>query len=100
MEKTNFYSTMFSSSLGVIRDDYDDYVMIPKGVYDYMRSTLKEYEELSSKLYCEYMGSKDYCRYGSIPMVAYSHLVHILIEKFNRCRKNIFYRIWKRIMKW
>ena len=84
-----------------------DYMLVPKEEYKNTCYQLKRMFEISNKLFDAYYG-EDY--YLPIPLMGsqtailvYEYLASEMIEKLEKRKRNIFYRLWEKIkslMKW
>ena len=77
-----------------------DYIFVPKREYELTRNQLKIMFKLSRKLFDAYYGKDYYLPMSGSQLDTYEYLVNRLISDLEKRKKNIFYRIWKKIMKW
>ena len=80
-------------------------VMVSELEYFYYRDLIKTYEKITDELIKVWFG--DNCPYpmpkpalSTLSFDRYAHTVKDIISTLRKSKKNIFYRIWRKIMKW
>ena len=78
-------------------------VMILESEYLYYRDLIKTYEKISKELLTTWYGDDVpmlKSALNSVEFDRYAHTVKDVISTLRKSKKNIFYRIWRKIMKW